>query len=111
MTASRRAPATPLKHGHHSSPSGAPGPASWEGPPQQAPSAIPLTCQEYERLLAGETVSWNQILREHPQLGSITVTHLVNVGAVAVTPDYDVRTDTADFRLRMRELRSFGRPS
>lgn len=78
---------------------------------QQALTALPLTCQAYERLLAGETVSWNQILREHPQLGSITVTHLVNVGAVAVAPDYDATTDTLDVRLRMRQLRSFGRPS
>jgi len=65
-----------------------------------------MTCDAYERLLAGETVSWHQILREHPLLGTITVTHLVNAGVVEVMPDYDSSTDTADFRLRTREPRS-----
>jgi hypothetical protein len=69
----------------------------------QSSSAVPLTCQTYERLLAGETVSWHQILREHPLLGTITVPHLVNAGAVEVMPNYDPSTDTSDFRLRMRE--------
>lgn len=64
-----------------------------------------ISCQTYERLLAGETVSWNQILREHPLLGTVTVTKLVNAGVVQVTPDYDPATGTADFYLSMRQPR------
>ena len=61
------------------------------------------SCQTYERLLAGETVSWNQILREHPLLGTMTVTQLVNAGVVQVTPDYDPVSGAADFYLSMRQ--------
>jgi hypothetical protein len=61
------------------------------------------SCQTYERLLAGETVSWNQILREHPLLGTMTVTQLVNAGVVQVTPDYDPVTGTADYYLSLRQ--------
>jgi hypothetical protein len=38
-----------------------------------SPSSAPWSCQTYGRLLAGESVSWGEILREHPLLGSITV--------------------------------------
>jgi hypothetical protein len=62
-----------------------------------------ISCQTYERLLAGETVSWNQILREHPSLGTMTVTQLVNAGVVQVTPDYDPVSGTADFYLTMHQ--------
>jgi hypothetical protein len=62
-----------------------------------------ISCQTYERLLAGETVSWNQILREHPLLGTMTVTQLVNAGVVQVTPDYDPVSGTTDFYLTMRQ--------
>src|SRR4051812_30786039 len=61
------------------------------------------SCQTYERLLAGETGSWNQILREHPLLGTMTVTQLVNAGAVQVTPEYDPASGIADFYLTKRQ--------
>jgi hypothetical protein len=64
------------------------------------------SCQTYERLLAGERVSWNQILREHPLLGTVTVTQLVNAGVVQVTPDYDPINGVADFSLTMRQPKS-----
>ena len=63
------------------------------------PPGAAVSCQEYERLLAGETVSWNQILREHPILGTITVSQLVNSGVVRVAPHYDPGTGTTDFQL------------
>lgn len=65
-----------------------------------------MSNHEYERLLAGETVSWNQIMREHPMLGTITVAQLVNLGVVQVTPDYDPGTGTTDFRLCKLDPRS-----
>jgi hypothetical protein len=65
--------------------------------------ATSTSCQTYERLLAGETVSWNQILREHPLLGTLTVARLVNAGVVQVTPDYDPVSGAADFYLTMRQ--------
>lgn len=58
-----------------------------------------LSSHEYERLMAGENVSWNQIMREHPMLGAITVAQLVNLGVVQVIPEYDPSTGTTDFRL------------
>ena len=64
-----------------------------------------ISCQTYERLLAGEMVSWIQILREHPLLGSVTVTQLVNAGVVEVTPDYDPSTGATDFYLSLRQAR------
>ena len=72
-----------------------------------APAALEtsISCQTYERLLAGETVSWNQILREHPLLGSMTVTQLVNAGVVQVTPEYDPITGATDFYLSLRQAR------
>jgi hypothetical protein len=64
--------------------------------PLEAPSA-----QTYTRLLAGETVSWRQLLREHPLLGSITVAKLVDAGVVRVVPDPAGRDGAVDFRLSM----------
>jgi hypothetical protein len=75
-------------------------PESMEVKIRQLPPRATVSCQEYERLLAGETVSWNQILREHPMLGAITVTRLVNAGVVEVNPDHDPIAGTTDFRLR-----------
>ena len=72
-----------------------------ESPPDGSP-AEPISCQAYERLMAGEAVSWGQILREHPMLGQITVTELVNAGVVQVEPDYDPATGQTDFQLRKR---------
>jgi hypothetical protein len=69
------------------------------------------SCQTYERLLAGETVSWNQILREHPLLGTMTVTQLVNAGVVQVMPDFDTTTGEADFYLSLREPRTDLQPA
>jgi hypothetical protein len=62
-----------------------------------------ISCQANERLMAGESVSWGQILREHPMLGQITVTKLVNSGVVQVVPDYDPCTGQIDFQLRKRD--------
>jgi hypothetical protein len=63
-----------------------------------------VSCRAYERLMAGETVSWREILREHPMLGQVTVPALVNAGVIQVTPDHDSRTGRIDFRLRKRDL-------
>ena len=65
-----------------------------------APQAA-LTAQTYTRLLAGQTVSWRQLLREHPLLGSITVAKLVDAGVVRAWPDPACREGAVDFRLRM----------
>ena len=65
-----------------------------------------MSSHKYERLLAGETVSWNQIMREHPMLGTITVAQLVNLGVVHVIPEHDPATGTTDFRLCKRDPRS-----
>jgi hypothetical protein len=111
VAADRQKPDTPPQDEAHSFPSGALNPVLREDSLQQAPNTAPLTCHAYEQLLSGETVSWNQILREHPLLGTITVTHLVNAGVVEVTPDYDPSTDTADFRLRTREPNPCDDPS
>jgi hypothetical protein len=103
VAAHRQTPDSSPQHEHRSNSSGARDPEKQEDLLRQGSSAEPLTCDAYERLLAGETVSWHQILREHPLLGTITVTHLVNAGVVEVMPDYDASTDTTDFRLRTRE--------
>jgi hypothetical protein len=63
------------------------------------PRLHPISCQAYERLLAGETVSWDRIIREHPMLGLVTVTELVNSGAVQIMPDYDPGTGQIDYCL------------
>ena len=63
-----------------------------------SPSA-PWSCQSYARLLAGESVSWGEILREHPLLGSITVRKLVEAGAVQVSLIDDPKTATTDIWL------------
>jgi len=63
--------------------------------------AVTLSAQTYTRLLAGETVSWRQLLREHPLLGSITVAKLVDAGVVRAWPDPDSRDGAVDFRLSM----------
>jgi len=63
-------------------------------------SVEPSSNDAYERLLTGETVSWHQIMRDNPMLGTITVAQLVNAGVVRVMPDYDPVTGTIDFRLR-----------
>ena len=64
-----------------------------------SPSSTPWSCQTYARLLAGESVSWGEILREHPLLGSITVQKMVEAGAVQVTLIDDPRTATTDLLL------------
>ena len=62
-------------------------------------SAEPTSSDAYERLMAGEIVSWHQIMRDNPMLGTITVAQLVNAGVVRVMPDYDPVTGAIDFRL------------
>jgi hypothetical protein len=52
--------------------------------------------------MAGELVSWAQILREHPMLGQITVTELVNADVVQVVPDYESSTGRVEYWLRKR---------
>ena len=64
-----------------------------------SPSSTPWSCQTYARLLAGESVSWGEILREHPLLGSITVRKLVEAGAVQVSLIDDPKTATTDIWL------------
>jgi hypothetical protein len=67
-----------------------------------SPSSAPWSCQTYARLLAGESVSWGEILREHPLLGSITVRKLVEAGAVQVTLVDDPKTAMTDIWLTRR---------
>ena len=59
---------------------------------QSSPPSASWSCQAYDRLLAGETVSWLQILQDHPLLGSITVSKLIEAGVVEATPALDART-------------------
>ena len=65
-----------------------------------SPSAS-WSCQTYARLLAGESVSWGEILREHPLLGSITVRKLVEEGAVQISLVDDPKTAMTDIWLRL----------
>jgi hypothetical protein len=65
-------------------------------------SSAPWSCQTYARLLDGESVSWGEILREHPLLGSITVPKLVEAGAIQVTLNGDPETAMTDIRLALR---------
>ena len=67
-----------------------------------SPSSSPWSSQTYARLLAGESVSWGEILREHPLLGSITVRKLVEEGAVQVSLIDDPKTAMTDILLRLR---------
>jgi hypothetical protein len=69
---------------------------------RQSSSSVPWSCQTYARLLAGESVSWGEILREHPLLGSITVRKLVEAGAVQVTLIDDPKTAMTDIWLTPR---------
>jgi hypothetical protein len=62
------------------------------------------SAQTYTRLLAGETVSWRQLLREHPLLGSITVAKLVDAGVVRAWLDPACRDGAVDFRLSMTRV-------
>src|SRR5215204_6088792 len=67
-----------------------------------SPSSASWSCQTYARLLAGESVSWGEILREHPLLGSITVRKLVEAGAVQVSLIDDPKTAMTDIWLTPR---------
>ncbi len=67
--------------------------------------AAPCSTEAYDRLLAGETVSWLQILREHRMLGSVTVPQLIAAGAVHMIPLGDTKTQVIDVRLRLRDRR------
>lgn len=69
---------------------------------QPYPPSASWSCQAYDRLLAGETVSWLQILHDHPLLGSITVTKLVEAGVVQATPALDAMSTTTDVWLTLR---------
>jgi hypothetical protein len=73
------------------------------GPVLEAAPAESFSCEAYERLMAGEWVSWSQILQEHPMLGQITVTELVNAGVVRVEPVVDPATGQIDVRLSRRQ--------
>jgi hypothetical protein len=72
-----------------------------------SPSSAPWSCQTYTRLLAGESVSWGEILREHPLLGSVTVPKLVEAGVVQVTVIDDPKTAMTDIWLT-RQSRADG---
>ena len=67
-----------------------------------SPSSAPWSCQTYARLLDGEPVSWGEILREHPLLGSITVPKLVEAGVVQITLDGDPETAMTDIWLTLQ---------
>ena len=67
-----------------------------------SPSSAPWSCQTYSRLLAGESVSWGEILREHPLLGSITVPKLVEAGTVQAALIDDPKTAMTDIWLRLQ---------
>jgi hypothetical protein len=69
---------------------------------RQSSSSAPWSCQTYARLLAGESVSWGEILREHPLLGSITVRKLVEAGAVQASLVEDPKTAITDIWLTPR---------
>jgi hypothetical protein len=69
---------------------------------RQSSSSAPWSCQTYARLLAGESVSWGEILREHPLLGSITVRKLVEAGAVQVSLIDDPKMAMTDIWLTPR---------
>ena len=69
---------------------------------QSAPPSASWSSQAYDRLLAGETVSWLQILQDHPLLGSITVTKLVEAGVVEATPAVDAMSTTTDVWLTLQ---------
>ena len=75
------------------------GPETNGGPDDRTASAEPKANDAYERLMAGEIVSWHQIMRDNPKPGTITVAQLVNAGVVHVMPDFDPVTRTIDFRL------------
>jgi hypothetical protein len=64
----------------------------------------------YDRLLAGETVSWLQILQDHPLLGSITVPKLVEAGVVQATPALDAMSATTDVWLTLQHRANGRRP-
>lgn len=61
----------------------------------------PCSTETYDRLLAGETVSWLRILHEHRMLGSFTVPHLIAAGAVQMMPLGEDETHVIDVRLRL----------
>jgi hypothetical protein len=69
---------------------------------QPSPPSASWSCQAYDRLLAGETVSWLQILQDHPLLGSVTVTKLIEAGVVQATPALDAMSATTDVWLTLR---------
>lgn len=69
---------------------------------QSSPPSASWSCQAYDRLLAGETVSWLQILQDHPLLGSITVTKLIKAGVVQVNPALDAKCATTDIWLTLQ---------
>jgi hypothetical protein len=69
---------------------------------QPSPPSASWSCQAYDRLLAGETVSWLQILQDHPLLGSVTVTKLIEAGVVQATPALDAMSATTDVWLTLQ---------
>jgi hypothetical protein len=69
---------------------------------QSSPPSASWSCQAYDRLLAGETVSWLQILRDHPLLGTVTVTKLIEAGVVQATPALDAMSATTDVWLTLQ---------
>ena len=73
---------------------------------QSSPPSASWSCQAYDRLLAGETVSWLQILQDHPLLGSITVTKLIEAGVVQAAPALDAGSGTTDVWLTLRSHRN-----
>jgi hypothetical protein len=67
-----------------------------------SPPTAPWSCRSYARLLDGESVSWREILQEHPMLGSITVPKLVEAGVVEITFNGDPETAMTDIWLTLQ---------
>lgn len=68
-------------------------------PAKESPLRRPVSTAGYEALMQGEEVSWSRIVREHPMLGTVTVSQMVNDGAIYVIPEYDPATDAVDYKL------------
>jgi hypothetical protein len=100
--------ATAASHGSHGLPvAGSPPGQPCIHPQRQSrrltddipPLPAAISCQAYERLLSGETVSWAEILREHPMLGMITVPQLIKAGVVRETFDVADGASVREVRL------------
>ncbi len=103
MAAYQHVRSAPARCGHRSPTARDLGAETTSGLDARSASAEPESSAAYGRLLAGETVSWQQIMEDNPVLGTITVAQLVNARVFHVIPDYDPITGTIDIRLCRRK--------